>query len=94
PEIVQRSIVFGREIANAIYEWSESDGYKNASNPFSAPADKIGPGFWVPPATPSVQSIPYWKNLRRMVAGSEQGAGLPAPPTYSTDPNSAFYKMV
>lgn len=94
PEIVQRSIVFGREIAHSIYDWSETDGYKNASNPFSAPADKIGPGFWVPPATPSVQSIPYWKNLRRMVTGSEKGTELPAPPTYDTDPNSEFYKMV
>lgn len=94
PEIVQRSIVFGREIANSIYEWSESDGYKNANNPFSAPAGKIGAGFWVPPGTPSVQSIPYWKNLRRMVTGSGKGAALPPPPVYDTDPNSEFYKMV
>lgn len=90
----QRSIEFGKAIAAKIFSWSETDGHKSANDPFTAPADKIGPGFWAAPNPPSIQSLPYLKNVRRLVAGSGDGAELPAPPPYSTDPKSPFYKMV
>jgi len=91
---MQRSVSFGKEIAQKIFEWSETDGYQHANDPYTAPADKVGPAFWAPPATPSIQSLPYWGKLRRMVPGSGNGADLPAPPAYSTASGSEFHNMV
>ena len=89
--ILNRSITFGREVAQKIFQWSESDGYLHASDPYTPPA---GPGLWVPPSIPvPVSSTPYWGNLRTLVSGSGDNAQPPAPTPYSTDPSSDFYKM-
>jgi hypothetical protein len=39
-------------------------------------------------------AVPYWGNLRTIVAGSDDGSQPGAPIAYSTDPSSDFYKMV
>jgi hypothetical protein len=88
----QRSVQFGKSIAQLIFGWSKTDGASVANAPYTPP---VGPGLWVP--TPPLFAAafgPYWGNNRLFVAGSlDVSAPLP-PPTYSTDPSSAFYKMV
>ncbi|MGO4294360.1 vanadium-dependent haloperoxidase [Chitinophaga sp. RAB17] len=92
PEVITRSINYGKLIAAAVYQWSASDGGKDGYlNNF--PTDYIppvGPGYWVP-TPPLFQSamLPYWGNNRSLVK-----AGKPdiAPPAFSTDTNSTFYK--
>ncbi|MBA3647201.1 MAG: vanadium-dependent haloperoxidase [Chitinophagales bacterium] len=89
---INRSIAFGRSVAQAVFDWSETDGYLHAADPYTPP---VGPGLWVPTA-PSFApaSEPYWGNLRVMVSGSGDNAQPGAPIPYSEDPNSAFYNMV
>ncbi len=89
--LVQTSSAFGKAVALAVFNWSETDGYKNASNAYTPP---VGAGMWVP-ASPSATSpiTPYWGNNRTVIAGSTVNTQLPPPIAYSTDPASGFYKM-
>ncbi|ULQ55891.1 vanadium-dependent haloperoxidase [Flavihumibacter rivuli] len=91
---IERSEKFGKEVAEKIISWSEKDGYDQVNTPIIAPEDRVGPGYWTPPATPSVQSLPNWGGIRRMVSSSGEGAELLPPPYYSTMPGSDFYNMV
>jgi hypothetical protein len=89
---LDRSIAFGKAVAQKIFDWSETDGYLHASDPYTAPT---GPGLWEPtPPAFGPASTPYWGNLRLMVPGSGDNAQPGAPTPYSTDPSSDFYKMV
>lgn len=91
PVIIQ-SINFGKAVAAAVFNWSETDGYKNAGNPYVPP---VGPGLWVPtPPAFSSAATPYWGANRTIISGSIDGTLQPAPPAYSTHPASPFYQMV
>ena len=88
---INRSIDFGKAVAQKVFDWAQTDGYLHASDPYSPP---VGPGFWVPPTIPlPVSSTPYWGNLRNFVNGSDDNAQPGVPTTYSEDPTSDFYKM-
>jgi hypothetical protein len=89
---IERSASFGKLVAQKIFDWSETDGYRLASNPFIPPS---GPGKWVPtPPTYAKPVTPYWGNLRTIITGSIDNTQPPPPPPYSEDTNSVFYKMV
>jgi hypothetical protein len=92
-EVIQRSSTFGASVADAVFNWSETDGYKHASDPYHPP---VGLGLWVPtPPAFAAASTPYWGNLRTVIAGSTEHTQCGPPPfPYSEDPSSDFYKMV
>ena len=86
------SIQFGKNVAAAVYNWSEMDGYKNASLPYVIP---VGPGLWVPtPPNFANPASPYWGQNRPVIEGSTANTMPPPPVPYSTNPQSAFYQMV
>jgi hypothetical protein len=89
---INRSIAFGKAVAQKIFDWAQTDGYLHASDPYTPPS---GDGLWVPtPPAFAAASTPYWGSLRTIVPGSGDNT-QPGPPTpYSTDPSSDFYKMV
>jgi hypothetical protein len=89
----ERSASFGKAVARAIFDWSKSDGYSdNITKPYTAPT---GQGLWTPTPPGFLKAFgPYWGSHRLFVARSLDGAAPPAPPAYSTDPSSAYYKMV
>ncbi len=88
----QRSVQFGKSIAQLIFDWSKTDGAANANAPYTPP---VGLGLWVPtPPAFAAPFGPYWGNNRLMVQGSLDGSAPPPPPAYSTDPSSDFYLMV
>nr|WP_294905016.1 vanadium-dependent haloperoxidase [uncultured Lacibacter sp.] len=78
--IIERSVAFGKAVAEAVYNWSETDGHQAINNPYTSPAGKSGGIYWTVPNPMPVHSLPYIGNLRRMVATSGEGAALPAPP--------------
>jgi hypothetical protein len=85
---INRSAEFGQKIAAAVFEWSKSDGYDNAT-PYTLP---VGVGLWVPtPPAFGSAAFPYWGQSRLLVAGSDAGADQGAPTPYSEDPASAYY---
>ena len=92
PVVIALSGAFGKAVGTAVFNWSETDGYKHASDPYTPP---VGPGLWVP--TPPLYvpaSTPYWGNNRPIIAGSTDNTQPGPPIPYSEDANSDFYKMV
>ena len=90
--VFQRSVQYGKAVAQLVYEWSTTDGAANANASFTPPA---GAGLWMPtPPTFTKAFGPYWGNNRLFVAGSLDGTAPKAPPLYSTNPASDYYKMV
>ena len=91
-DLIGKSGDFGMAVANAVYAWSETDGYKNANNPYSVPT---GAGLWKPtPPAFAPPATPYWGNNRTIIKGSTANTQPTAPVPYSTDPSSPFYQMV
>ncbi len=88
----QRSVDFGKSIAQLVFDWSKTDGASHAADPYTPPT---GPGLWVPtPPALAPATAPYWGKNRLLVTGSLNGSTPPPPPSYSADPSSDFYKMV
>lgn len=84
--IFERSVSFGKEVANRIFEWAKTD---NAGWPTSYTVPS-GDGVWKS-ETGAAPANPYWGYNRLMVQGSLDNAISP-PLTYSTDPASPYYK--
>ena len=98
-EVIDRSVNFGKAVAQKVWEWAETDGYNSGfasdfNTIFTYPAGISGPQLWVPPASWSVQTVPFWKTLRPAVAGSGNDAQPASPLMYSAQTNSPFYQMV
>jgi PAP2 superfamily len=90
--VVESSASFGKGVATAVFNWSETDGYKNASTAYTPP---VGDGLWVPtPPAFAAPVTPYWGNNREIMKGSTDNTEPPAPLSYSTDASSPFYQMV
>ena len=89
---LERSEAYGRDVAQAIYNWSTTDGNAHLADPYTVPT---GPGMWVPtpPAFAATPLGAHWGDLRVMVAGSGNNALPPPPPAYSETPGSEFYNM-
>ncbi|KIC91303.1 hypothetical protein OI18_22440 [Flavihumibacter solisilvae] len=90
-EVFQRSIQYGRAVAQLIFAWSKTDGADSANAAF---IPTKGPGLWAPTPPAFAPAFgPYWGNNRLFVAGSLDGTVPDAPPEYSTDPTSKYYRM-
>ncbi|MGB7394659.1 MAG: vanadium-dependent haloperoxidase [Pricia sp.] len=95
-EVHEVSVALGRDVANGILAWSETDGAKDAQfNNF--PEDYVPPSgeqFWVPTA-PNFQSAlqPYWGSNRPFLMENIANQTLPAnPPPFSTEEGSVCYQ--
>jgi hypothetical protein len=97
-ETIDRSIQFGKAVADAIYAWSRTDGgelayTRNFDPSFVFPA---GDSYWIPPirgqSTSRFPLHPYWGSNRTFVKAN---SSLAVPPitTFSTVPGSAYYKL-
>ncbi len=97
-ETWQRSSGFGKHVAEAIFEWSKSDGGHEAyKNPFSdSYVPPVGPGKWVSTGEfPFDQPVyPYWGNNRTFIPGLAEATQPGPPPEYSEEPGSVFYEAV
>lgn len=94
--IINTSTEWGQEVANAIIAYSETDREGADQVRIARPANyfpPVGDGLWVP-TTPDFGAamFPYWGKVRTFAA--RQGDLVSAPPTatYSTDPDSKYYK--
>lgn len=96
--IVVRSRNYGRAIADAIYEWSKTDGGHDGNLKSFDPAYTYPKGieYWVPPIggqSPVMMPLhPYWGNNRSF---SSANAQLPVAPMipYSDDSTSTYYQQ-
>jgi hypothetical protein len=91
-EVFQRSVQFGKAVAQFIFDWSKTDGAANANAAYTPP---VGPGLWAPTPPAFAPAFgPYWGNNRLFVAGCLDGTAPDAPPAYSTNPSSEYYQMM
>jgi hypothetical protein len=90
PDILNRSVTFGKSIADAIFAWSLTDGYiQNNAKPYTPP---VGIGLWVP-TSPAPPAAPFWGDDRRIIAGSGDNDAPGDPIPYSELTTSDFYKQ-
>jgi hypothetical protein len=97
-ETLKRSITHGVALADAVYEWSLTDGghqgeRMNFREHYVAP---VGSGLWEPTPRAVGESFPplqpYWGDNRPFVLASGTDCA-PPPPEYSEDLGSTFYQQ-
>ena len=94
---VARSEAHGRAIAAHILAWSRGDGGAVVEN-MGFPATyrpRAAPDAWVPTSLVAQQQaplLPGWGSNRTFAMPDGSACGIPAPPAYSEDPGSAFYR--
>jgi membrane-associated phospholipid phosphatase len=97
PEIGNRSESFGKLMAMALMTWARTDGGHEAWGPLRRGRENYvppsGAGQWsaTPPAF-AAPLLPYWGSNRPFVLTRPDECPAPAPPAYSEEPGSAFYK--
>jgi hypothetical protein len=91
-ETFDRSVDFGKAVAQLVFQWSTTDGSATVWPAYTPP---VGPGLWVstPPNLPAA-STPYWGRNRLFVTGSLDNSDPTLPPSYSTNPSSAYFNMM
>ncbi|WP_187968387.1 vanadium-dependent haloperoxidase [Aquibium microcysteis] len=96
-ETVARSDAYGRAVAAHILAWSRSDGGAVVEN-MGFPATyqpRNAPDAWVPTSLVAQQQaplLPLWGSNRTFAMPDGSACGIPAPPAYSEEPGSAFYR--
>jgi PAP2 superfamily len=97
-DIAIRSETYGKAVAAHIIAWSKQDGGADIVNmgfPLAYTA-KEGPAFWTPTSVIGQQQaplLPDWGKNRTFAMPNGASCPLPAPPEYSEDKNSEFYKQ-
>lgn len=97
PDVVARSEAYGQALGEHILAWSANDGgavVENMGFPLEYKLTE-GPAHWVPTNLIRVQQLPLlpaWGNNRTFATPNGKECGLPPPPAYSEDKDSAFYK--
>ena len=97
-DVVARSEAYGQAVAAHIVAWSQDDGgavIENLGFPLKYELTK-GPAHWVPTSTIALQQtplLPGWGKNRTFAMPNGASCSLPAPPEYSEDKNSEFYKQ-
>ena len=97
PEVASRSQTFGKLMAMALMTWARTDGGHEAWGPLKRSQQNYvppsGAGQWAatPPAfAPAL--LPWWGEVRPFVLVKPDDCKAPAPPEFSEDPASSFYK--
>jgi len=97
-DVVQRSEAYGKEVAAAIFAWSQGDGGATVLNmgfPYEYDLPK-GDDKWVPTNLIRQQQLPLlpeWGGNRTFATPDGATCATKGNPTFSTDPTSEFYKQ-
>ena len=93
-EQFHESVKYGRAVAEAIFNWSKSDGGQNGfQNSYAKySAIPLPPGMWQPTAFTG-GLLPYWGKNRYLLQSNREGCQPPPPPLYSDEKKSVLYKQ-
>lgn len=94
-EVLAASQEYGRSVAEAVFEWSKSDGGHEGYVRNYAPGYTVatGQGLWEPTAPDFAGPLqPEWGNVRTFALTSGAECAPPPPPEYSTLSDSDFYR--
>jgi hypothetical protein len=98
PDVLKRSAAYGTAVAADILAWAKTDGGATITN-MGFPLHYTptpGPSHWVPTSAIIQQQaplLPDWGNNRPFAMPKGASCALPAPPAYSEDPTSEYYKQ-
>lgn len=91
-EVFDRSVAYGREVAQHIIAWSSTDNYKQ-SRSFPKYSIEDDPSTWKPTPPAYMDAIePHWAKIRTMVIDSCAQFKPAGPTPFSVDKNSDFFK--
>lgn len=85
---LDEAVQFGKQVAQAVIEWSKQDGANAANIPYTP----LGEGYWEPTSS-APANVPGWANNRTILAGSILNTIPVAPTPFSKDPGTPFYNM-
>lgn len=97
-DVAARSGAYGKSVAEHILAWSQNDGgavVENLGFPTVFDLTK-GAADWVPTSVIPLQQkplLPAWGTNRTFAMPDGKACPLPAPPAYSEDKDSEFYKQ-
>ena len=92
--VIDRSEAFGKEVAEKIATWADTDGWKLQNGAYTPPPPtQQQPWLWVPTPPPPTPINPHVEFRRLLVPGSDIGATIAPFPTFSTTPGTEFYEM-
>ena len=97
-DVAERSAAYGKVVAEHILAWSENDGGSSVENlgfPIAYALTK-GEAKWTPTSVIALQQtplLPAWGGNRTFAMPDGKACPLPAPPAYSEDKGSEFYKQ-
>ena len=92
--IAQKSILFGRTIADSIIAWTKRDNYLK-SRGLTRYVYSTAPGAWQPTPLDYAQALePYWNIIRPMTLKSASQFSPKEKLVYSKSKTSMFYKTV
>ena len=93
-EVIDRSVAHGKLVAEHVAEWMKSDNFiaigakpRYEVTSYGGAWERTPPSYWDPVDA-------YWGEHRPFVMDSARQFLPTAPPPFSTDPESEFYKMV
>lgn len=82
----------GRQMASHILAWAAGDQYRQ-TRALRRYAPLKQAGAWLPTPPGYLAAVePYWRRIRPLVLDSAAQYRLPAPPPFSTDPDSPFFR--
>jgi hypothetical protein len=91
PGIYRRSVARGQATGQAILRWAAEDGHLAMQACHYVPP--AGGGQWMPtPPGFAPPLLPCWGELRPFLLADGSACSPSTPPTYSEDPQSAFYQ--
>lgn len=93
-DVKDRSIQFGKDVAEAVYNYSKTDGGDESyKDPFQLPYDLATDSFcWVPTSATLHPISPLWGSNRPFIAADINNTQSPPHAAFSVAPSSAFYK--
>jgi hypothetical protein len=91
-EVFERSIAYGDSVAGHVMKWAGKDNYKQ-SRSFPKFSIENNADTWKPTPPAYIDAIePHWNKIRTLALDSANQFTPVAPPAFSTDAKSEFYK--
>jgi hypothetical protein len=92
--VIDDSVAYGEDLADALIAWANSDGYAEARYKGWIPPK--GPDKWVPTGFSDTDKValpnePHFGTLRPLALASPNECAAPPPAEFSTDPASDMY---
>ena len=94
PEVYERSMLYGEQVARHILEWSRSDQYAETRSAPKFTIDSRSPSRWQPTPPMYADALePHWNQLRTWVIDSASHFPSDPPVRFSSGKGSAFYQQ-